>query len=95
MQDDGWDQQTGWDFQDVPLDSPRSNRHTGTSLKAGSPDRSAAHAVRPGHASPGQGNGQDMQLVSLQKANDALTHRLKHAETVGIPTLTIDACLGT
>lgn len=84
LQDNGWDQQAGWDFQDVPLDSPRSNRHTSTSLK-GSPDRSAARAARQGMVSPGKGNSQDMPLAALQKANDALTSRLKHVETVRKP----------
>lgn len=80
LQDDGWDQQTGWDFQDVPLDSPRSSRLTGNSLK-GSPVRSAAHAKQE-RSSPGQDNSQDMQLASLQTAHDALTRRLEHVETV-------------
>lgn len=86
LQENDWDQQAGWDFQDVPLDSPRSNRHTSTSLK-GSPDRSAAHVARQGMVSPGQSNSQDMPLAALQKANDALTRRLKHVETVRIPYL--------
>lgn len=86
-QEDGWGQQTGWDFQDVPLDSPKSTSRQLSSSQAGSPVRRAAHAARQGQSSPGQGNNHDMQLASLQKANDALTARLKHVETVREPHL--------
>ena len=86
-QDDGWDEQPGWDFQDVPLDSPRSiGRQTSTSQKS-TPDRRPAHAARHGQTARGKGDSHDMQLASLQKANDALTARLKHVETVRSPYL--------
>lgn len=85
--DDGWDEQPGWDFQDVPLDSPRATgRQTSTSQK-GTPDRRAAHAARQGQTAQEKSSSPDMQLASLQKANDALTARLKHVETVRKPHL--------
>lgn len=86
-QDDGWGEQTGWDFQDVPLDSPKSTSKQPSTSQAGSPVRRAAQAARQGQVSPRQGDGHDMQLASLQKANDALTARLKHVETVRQPNL--------
>lgn len=87
LQDDGWDEQTGWDFQDVPLDSPKSaSRQTSTSHK-GSSDSRAAHAARQAVDTQGQANGHDMQLASLQKANHTLTAKLKHVEAVREPHL--------
>ena len=87
LQDDGWDEQTGWDFQDVPLDSPESVSKQTTTSHTGSSDRRAAHAARQGHDTHGQANGHDMQLASLQKANDTLTAKLKHVEAVRKPHL--------
>ena len=81
-QDDGWDEQPGWDFQDVPLDSPRSTGRQTSSSQKGTPDRRAVHTARQGQIAQGKGDSHDTQLASLQKANDALTARLKHVETV-------------
>ena len=83
--DDGWDEQPGWDFQDVPLDSPRLTGRQTSASKKGSPDRRAVYAARQGQIAQGKDDSHGMQLASLQKANDALTARLKHVETVRKP----------
>ena len=75
-QDNGWDEQAGWDFQDVPLDSPKSSSRQPSTSQKGSPDSSATHAAH------GDSKSHAKQMASLQQANDALTKRLKHVETV-------------
>ena len=90
-QDNGWDEQTGWDFQDVPLDSPWSRKQPSTSHK-GTADTSSDDAARQQHASQGDGISHERQLATLRQANDALTRRLKHVETVRTSLFTSCSC---
>jgi len=94
-QDNGWGEHADWDFQDVPLGSPRSsNRHPGAS-RASSTQKAAAHA--PTTASDAQlgVKAGDKQLEALQQENAVLTRRLKHVETVSLKVISLFLVLMT
>lgn len=85
-QDNGWAENADWDFQDVPLDSPRSSgRHAGSSLAR------LQKAVVHNQASDAEAGGKTSaaQLAVLQQENGALKRRLKHVEAVSFDIMLV------
>ena len=93
--DNGWDEHVGWDFQDVPLDSPRAAKkhHSpddgntaqddGISASRRSPDVSASSVSADSRNS-------QQQVAALQQENKTLKQRLKRVEAV---SPLVSACL--
>ncbi len=91
-QDNGWGEHADWDFQDVPLDSPRSSTRSAKSSHR-SPAKSqtakaqqpAAQQSTPKHEFHDHGSSSSIserEVAALQRENDKLTRRLKHVEAV-------------
>ena len=84
----GWEQQANWDFQDVPLDSPRSTSSK-TSKAAKQQAIHAAHTEEaPTHVAAARqelhsSNG-DQHLAVLQRDNASLLQRNKLLEQVSL-----------
>lgn len=76
---DGWEQQANWDFQDVPLDSPRAT--TGKAATA------AQHAIAlptdfPSDTVATQSSTSDQDIAALQTVKVKLLQQLKRSEQV-------------
>jgi len=92
-QDNGWGEHADWDFQDVPLDSPRSSSKSAKSSHR-SPAKSqtakaqqpAAQQSAPKHEfhDPNGSSISEREVAALQRENDTLTRRLKHVEAVSL-----------
>lgn len=89
--DNGWGEHVGWDFQDVPLDSPRGPaKHASTSQHAEAAQVDGAVA---GHSLPNARQSTDAGQQdgdALQQENEVLRKRLKQVQAVRPPPGRID-----
>ena len=92
-QDNGWGEHADWDFQDVPLDSPRSSSKSTKSShrspakpQTAKAQQPAAEQSAPKHESYDHGNSSvsEREVAALQRENDTLICRLKHVEAVSL-----------
>lgn len=90
-QDNGWGEHADWDFQDVPLDSPRSAQKGLRSSNRDAAKVQAATAQKSAVSMPKQvsdtheiADGSERQVAVLQQENEALTRRIKHVELVSL-----------
>lgn len=93
VHDNGWGEHADWDFQDVPLDSPRSsNRSAKSSLRSPAKSQTAKAQQPADQQSAPKHEFHDhsgssisaKEVAALQRENDTLTRRLKHVEGVRI-----------
>lgn len=93
VQDNGWGEHADWDFQDVPLDSPRSSnrsakpsRRSPAKSQTAKAQQPAAEQSAPKHDLHDHGGSSisERELAALQRENDTLTRRLKHVEAVSL-----------
>ena len=97
-QDNGWGEHADWDFQDVPLDSPRSSSKSAKSSHRSPAKSQTAKAQQPAaqqpaaqHSAPkhefhdhGGSSISEREVAALQRENDTLTRRLERVEAVSL-----------
>ena len=87
--DNGWDEHVCWDFQDVPLDSPRAGNkhvspdHGNRAQDPGVPASRMSPNVSASSVSADSRNSQG-QMAALQQENKTLRQRLKRVEAVSV-----------
>lgn len=92
LQDNVWGEHADWDFQDVPLDSPRSAHHKGVRSpnrnaakdQAATAQKSAVPMLKQVSDAHEIADSSEKQVAVLQQENETLTRRLKHVELVSV-----------